>query len=322
MKLVLDNRIRDFIPRLETKLFPPITPNEREIPILIQVGLFVIMTAFFSLVGVLIPANEYLGYDWMHAFRYNQINSNILYYPPWTSWIIDWLNWPLLVGTALAAYMLAVIRRAVHPLSALAAIITLQLSWAVFLGQMEGLVLVGLLGLPWLAPWALIKPQISVFAFFSRKSYLIAGGIILLVSILIWGLWPLEILNDLNANKALAENRGPQDISIGLIGIPLTLVLMWFSRGDMDMLMLAGATCVPYLIPYHLMPVAPAIARLRPWKAVVAGLLSWLPFRRIGLGRQVGGWGGCLSPGCGLTWLLAAILRHLSAGFSSERMPN
>jgi hypothetical protein len=111
----------------------------------------------------------------------------------------------------------------------------------------------------------------------------------------------------LEAKGTLTADRASQDISIGLIGIPLSLVLMWFSRGDMDMLMLAGATCVPYLIPYHLMPAAPAIARLKPWKAVVAGLLSWLPLSANWIGPS-GWWLGWLF--VAWLWLNLAARRY------------
>jgi hypothetical protein len=305
MNSVLVNRIRDFFPRLETRLFPKISPNAREIPVVKQIGLFVLMTACFSLVGVFLPVNEYVGFDWRITFSVHKVHP---YYPPWTYLITDQLTWPLLTGSTLAAYMLAVIRRSVHPLSAAAAIVTLQLFWATFLGQLEGLVLIGLLGLPWLAPFALVKPQISFFAFLTKKTYLIAGLIVLLISLLIWGMWPLYVIPGLEAKGTLTANRAAQDIGIGLVGIPLTLVMMWFSRGDMDMLMLAGSTCVPYLIPYHLMPVAPAIARLKPWKAVVAGLLSWLPLSANWIGPS--GW-----------WLGWLFVAWLWLNLASRRYP-
>ncbi len=298
-------RIAEALPRIDARLFPPISPNAREIPLRRQVALFLLMTACFSLVGVALPANDYLGFDWMHFFRHWE--TPFLYYPPWTNLILRWFNWPLLVGLTLAGYMLAVIRRSVHPLSAAAAIVTLPLFWAAFLGQLEGLVLIGLSWLPWLAPLALIKPQVAVFALLSRKSSIIAALAAFLASLLIWGFWPLRIITNLQTKGALLATRGDQDIGIGLAALPVCLLMLWFSRGDMDMLMLAGAVGLPYLIPYHLMPVTPAVARLKPWKAVTAGLLSWLPLSANWVGPR-GWWLGWLF--IAWLWLNLAAKRY------------
>ncbi len=51
----------------------------------------------------------------------------------------------------------------------------------------------------------------------------------------------------------------PQNISLWSWSIPLALILLWLSRGDMDMLMLAGTFVTPHLIPYSYV-VVPAIA--------------------------------------------------------------
>jgi hypothetical protein len=56
------------------------------------------------------------------------------------------------------------------------------------------------------------------------------------------------------------------------------LLTIWFSRGDMDMLMASGSFILPHLIPYNLLPLTPAIARMKPWQAGIAMVLSWLPF--------------------------------------------
>ncbi|MGA9398250.1 MAG: hypothetical protein WBV22_08320 [Anaerolineaceae bacterium] len=67
--------------------------------------------------------------------------------------------------------------------------------------------------------------------------------------------------------------------------------LMWLSRGDMDMLMLSGAFMVPHLMPFNLLPLTPAVARLSSFKAFLAFLHSWLPFSANWIGNN-GWWSG------------------------------
>ena len=71
------------------------------------------------------------------------------------------------------------------------------------------------------------------------------------------------------------------------IGAIAALPMLWFSRGDVDMLMISGAVMTPHLIPYNMLPFTPAIARLKPLPALAAAVLSWLPFSANWLGRGI-----------------------------------
>ncbi len=298
------SRSRQWWQRIELNLFPEINIYSRQIPVITQLLAFVVLTAAFSLVGVFLPANDHVGWDWVYTFSIHKVFA---FYPPWTYYITDRLNWPLMVGLPLAAYTLAVMRRSVHPLSAVAAFVTLPLFWATFLGQLEGLVLTGLLWLPWMAPLALVKPQVSIFAFFSRKSFLIAGLVVLILSLLVWGFWPVDSLHSLMSQGNVGAKRADNDISLGLWGIPIALALLWFSRGDMDMLMFAGVFALPYFLPYHLMVAGPAISRLKPGRALVAMLLSWSPLMANWLGAA-GWWLGWVY--VAWVWLNLAAMRY------------
>jgi hypothetical protein len=110
------------------------------------------------------------------------------------------------------------------------------------------------------------------------------------VSFVIWGFWPVKLLT---AVGYYGSEGYVQDIAIGFWGIPVAVVLLWFSRGDMDMLMAAGVFGTLHLIPFNLLPLTPAIARLRPPAAAVACLLSWLPLGANWLGPW-GWWLGWL----------------------------
>jgi hypothetical protein len=206
----------------------------------------------------------------------------------------------------LAGVGLAALKRAMHPVSAVAALLLLPVFWTIFWGQLDGLVVVGLLGLPWLVPLALPKPQVSAFALGARKWHLAAGLAWLAISLVVWGPWPLRLLA---VNSYYAEGRYVQDIAIGWAGLVAAVPLFWFSRGDMDMLMLSGVFMTPHLIPYNMLPFAPAIARLKPGPALAACLLSWLPFSSNWLGKW-GWWLGWLF----VVWLWAWLAAKRYAG--------
>ena len=225
-------------------------------------------------------------------------------YPPWGSQVVALLTWESLVGLSLAGVTLAVLKRAIHPASAALALLTLPLFWSVLIGQLEGLITLGLTALPWLTPLALLKPQVSTFAFLARRTYLLAFLVWLGLSLLIWGPWPIQMLG---IRSYIAEVRLIIDVTLFPWGLPLAALLLWLSRGDMDMLMLAGAAATPYLLPYNLLPVVPAIARLRPRAAIIASLLSWLPLSANWLGPV--GWWLCWAF-IGYLWLALAVQRY------------
>lgn len=262
-------------------LFPEQKINQRKLTWQQSVGLLAGLTLIFSIAGLFFRPGEYVGFDWVNIFSTSRV---LPFYPPWSS-AVHWLSWPILIGLSCAGVGLAVARRAVRPINAAAVFLSLPLMWTLFLGQLEGLVVLGLAGLPLLTPLALLKPQISIFAFAAKKSTLLVLVLWLAVSLLIWGWWPQKMFS---VNSFYAEGRYIQDISIGWIGVILALPMAWFSRGDMDMLMLSGAVMTPHLIPYNMLPFAPAAARLRPWQAILACLFSWLPLSANWLGN--GGW--------------------------------
>jgi hypothetical protein len=288
-------------------LFPEREIFARRLPWRVTIPLFAVLTVIFSLAGSLIPVDGFIGFDWVNFFGIHQI---VPFHPPWTLFTIQYLTYPVLIGITLAAFCLAAIQRSIHPLSAAAAFLCLPLVWTVFLGQIEGLVVLGMLGLPWLIPLALVKPQVSIFGLGARRSYLLAFVILMAVSILVWGNWP-DIL--LSVESFYAEGRYTQNIGLGWWGLPLFLLTLWFSRGDMDMLMASGAFISPHIIFYNLLPLTPAVARLKPRAALVALVLSYLTLSSNWLGA--GGWwlGWGFVP---WIWINLAAQRYPTARFS------
>ncbi|MDW8070539.1 MAG: hypothetical protein RMK79_03595 [Anaerolineae bacterium] len=95
----------------------------------------------------------------------------------------------------------------------------------------------------------------------------------LAISLVIWGPWPLDMLHI----AEFSAWQQPHDIHLWPYSLPFVLVMLWLSRGDADMLMLAGTFAMPYLHPYHYVLVVPALARVGQATALLACGISWLP---------------------------------------------
>jgi hypothetical protein len=270
----------------ETWLFPPPPFIKRDLTLwqyLLAVGGSALI---FSTIGFLVKADGFIGYDWYHAISRGQLEP---YYPPWSAYL-KWITWPGLIGLSCAGLFVGLYQRRASLLVTVAAFLSLPLLWVLFLGQIDGIVLLGLTGLPWLTPIATLKPQVSAFAFLADKRWFVVFILWILLTILIWGFWPLDMLNhDAHWQKVFGQETytQPQNISLWPWAIPMALVMLCLSRGDMDMLMLAGTFVTPHLIPYSYIVVMPAIARVRRWLALTLVALTWLPLSA----NWVGAWG-------------------------------
>ena len=298
---VLRSKIIEIDRSVNQIFFPEQNIYARNFPIYQSALLLLFFTFLFSLVGKILPANGFIGFDWVNFFGIGNIPP---FYPPWTKFVVGLINWQLLIGLTLAGFAYAVIRRGIHPLSIIITFFCLPLFWTLFLGQLEALVLFGFIGIPWLAPLILLKPQVSFFSFFEKKKWLLVLLVFLVFTVLIYGFWP-EIM--FNVESYYQEGRYPQNIGIGFYGLPLALVMLWLSRGDMDMLMLAGTFAVSHIIPYNMLPFIPAVARLKPKQALIAAILSWLPFSANWIG-PIGWWLGWLLPAW--IWAHLALRRY------------
>ena len=254
-------------------LFFPVVHDENRRLSLREFLLFVICGfAVFSAIGLLFSSAGFAGYDWQHFFSTGQRGSGIGYYPPWVIYVRH-LTWPGLIGVTFTGLALALYQRRASLLATVAAFSSLPLFWTLFLGQIDGVVLFGLTGLPWLVPLATIKPQVALFAILARKQHLLALLIWLVISVAVWGWWPL----DMAQIGHFASLGQPHDIHLWPWSLPVVVILLCLSRGDADMLMLAGTFALPYLHSYHYILVTPALARVPKPVAVVAAAISWLP---------------------------------------------
>jgi len=290
------NRLTRLIATLQTKI-----PRLREI--VIWFGLFIL----FYVIGLFLPE----GFDWVVYYAPGTLHP---IWTPWTTIILKFINWPLVVAITLFAIILRSYRNNRSPWPIALAVLSLPTLWVLYMGNLDGLVLAGLLLLPWGVPLAAMKPQLSAFALLANKRSVIAGAVWGLITLAIWGLWPLNFAMALTPEWKV---EWTQDISLFPWGALIALPLLWVSRGDEDLLMAAGSFVTPHLFPYHFILLMPALGRMKPAWMVATWLISWTPL----IANWVGpiGWhmgnvlGGCLWLGIYLNKKKSA---HLKVGES------
>jgi hypothetical protein len=231
-------------------------------------GVAAIFAGLYAL-GAVMP----VGYDWRNFFSQNIIPP---YFMPWTGVILSLLNWPLLFAVSVLALVWRARRYQASPLTLALALGSLPVIWALlFLSNIDGLTVLGVMLLPWGAPLVLLKPQVAGFALLAHRRWWIATGLWLVISVAVWGWWPGRIGLVMNDPNWRAD--WPQDITLYPWGLLIALPLMWFSRGDEDLMMAAGSLGTPHIFPYHFIVLMPALARMTwPWR-IAAWLLTWMP---------------------------------------------
>jgi hypothetical protein len=247
-------------------------------------GFWFAVLLFLYLVGTLIPE----GFDWKHFFSKGLVSP---IWTPWTTIVLRFLNFPLLVALTLFGIIIRTYRYNPSPLPMLLAILSLPTLWVLFLGNLDGLVLIGILLLPWGIPLVLMKPQISAFSLLAKKKSLIAGIIWILISFVIWGIWPLRFIPMLTSDW---KAEWVQDISLFPWGLIIALPLLWLSRGDEDLLMAAGSFATLHLFPYHFILIMPAIARMSKFWMILTWAISWTPLLANWLGPKAWHFGNLL----------------------------
>jgi hypothetical protein len=239
-------------------------------PLLAWAGLFAIL----YVAGLFIPE----GFDWVHFFGQGKVSP---IWTPWSPLVVKLLNWPLLVAITLFAVIYRTYRYNRSPWPIALAVLSLPTVWMIILGNLDGLVLLGLLLMPWGVPLASMKPQLAFFALLANKKWFIAAAVWGILTVLIWGFWPQNLLGTAVPGW---KNEWVQDITLFPWGALIALPLLWFSRGDEDLLMAAGSFVTPHLFPYHFILLMPALGRMKPGWMLASWLLSWSPLLANWLG--------------------------------------
>jgi hypothetical protein len=160
------------------------------------------------------------GFDWKNYFSKGRVSP---IWTPWTVTILRFINWPFVFAITLMAIGLRSYKYNRSPVPIFFAIISLPTLWVLFMGNLDGLVMLGLILLPWGVPLVLMKPQVSAFALLANKRAFIAGMIWFLISVLIWGFWPLNFLGVLDPSWKVDWT---QDIRLFPWGLIIALPLM------------------------------------------------------------------------------------------------
>ena len=233
----------------------------------LKISGWVILFLFLYFIGHLVPE----GFDWVAYFSKGSIPT---VWTPWTEHVVQYMNWSLVVAITLFSIIFRTYHYNKSPLPVALAIISLPTLWVLYGGNIDGIVLLGLISLPWGSPLVLMKPQLASFALLARKSSMVSGIIWFLLTLLVWGPWPMRFSQVLTTGW---KTEWTQDISLFPWGLLIALPLFWFSRKDEDLLMAAGSFATPHLFPYHFIILMPSLGRMNlPWM-VVTWLLSWTP---------------------------------------------
>lgn len=231
-----------------------------------------------------------LGWDWFFFFNANHPTDNIysLYSPflPYTKYIImlfTWMDWrhslAFVGGLTFTALALGTWRNGGRYGSILLALLTPLPLFLMWVGHPDGLALIGLL--TGFIPLALIKPQITFWAFLRSKATAFWVFAILGATILIWPYWI----------KAAFGNRWEHTAATGwqALGWPLILVGLVLIAGagaNPWRLMTAGCFLTPDLMPYHLVVLLPAIGYVKGRAKVIVWFAAWMVFLGLGLGNN------------------------------------
>ena len=154
--------------------------------------------------------------------------------------------------------------------------------WLFQNGQTEWLVLAGLLFLNGFdLLFLMLKPQVAIGVLIPRlkrsgdrwKQYLLPGVVVFAVSLVIWPLWPLKIID-----IAPVLTAGNWNSALWPWGIPIGVFLLWYSwRTAEDHW---GVAATPFLFPYINLPnylgLLIALATKWPRWTLYIWLLTWI----------------------------------------------
>jgi len=271
-KLSIIENIKIYFHSLKLTLF---NRGQRKKRLLNAVVLTILLILLY-IVGTFIPE----GFDWKMYF-----SKGILHpiWTPWTKWFISIFNYPIIFALSVIAIGLRVFKFKRSVIALALALLSLPTLWVFFMGNLDGLVLLGLLLMPIGVPLALMKPQIAGFAMLAKRSWFIAAVIWLIISLIIFGFWPKNLLMVVQPEWKM---EWTQDISLFPWGLIAAIPLLYLSRGDEDLLMAAGSLATPHLFPYHFIILMPSLARMKWYWMIITWIVSWTPL----LANYFGNW--------------------------------
>lgn len=255
-------------------------------------------TIFVILIGgillsPLVQKLPMLGWDWYYYFNLHNPAFNLLspgsYYVPYTHPVlsaITWLNWRsslgLLNSLTLITVAVSTWQTGGKYGSILLALTSPSLWMLLWLGHPEGIVLLGVM--TGLIPLTLIKPMVAFWSNLRSIKYFFWTVIVILLVLFIWPDWVLTIFF---GNAIGGEWTHPANFGWSVTGFPVAVIgaiLLAGAGNNPWLLMSAGCLLSPYLMPYHLVVLLPAIGKITGWKKIFVWFLGWLLVMGVGLG--------------------------------------
>lgn len=228
-----------------------------------------------------------LGWDWFYFFNANNPAFNIYLkssaYPPFTLYIIQlltWMDWRnslgLLNSITIMTISLATWKNGGRFKQIVLALTTPPLWFLMWIGHPDGLVLFGLI--TGIIPLILMKPILSIFGILSDRKLFAWSVLFCAVSIIVWPKWLLSLQNATIGHEIA---MGWADLGWPLLIIGFILIIG--AGKDPYRLMAAGCFITPYLMPYHMAIIIPAIGKTRGWRQILLWISSWFVFLGTGL---------------------------------------
>lgn len=249
--------------------------------------LFMKIIAGAALLSPLVGRLPMIGWDWYYFFnRYDPVynlTAAASAYPPYTVYFIEaltWMDWrrslSYLNALTLVTIAIATWLNGGRYGSIVMALLSPPVWFLMWIGHPDGLALLGLVIN--FIPLALIKPQLTIFSLFSRKRRLVWTLVFLCLTLLVWPAWPLRL-----GSATLTHEAAFGWIVSGWPVLVLGVILLLGAGTHPYRLMAAGLLVSPYLMPYNLAVLLPAIGQVRGYRQVLIWASAWLVLLGVGL---------------------------------------
>ena len=224
-----------------------------------------------------------LGWDWYYFFtahhpHYTLYSANSAY-PPFARYFIEMLTWlpwrdsfAILGGITLVSITIGTWRAGGGYGSIVLALFSAPVWMLLWVGHPDGLALAGVVS--GFFPLTLIKPQITSWSLLADRRRLVASLLYLALTMIVWPLWPFNFRYATVGHEADLGWKSTGYWPVAMLGL---LLLVRAGRNPWR-LMAAGSLVSPYLMPFHLVVLVPAIGAARGWKKGVLLLASWVVF--------------------------------------------
>jgi len=243
------------------------------------------------LIAPLVAKLPLLGWDWYYFFTAHNPDYNIYSsrsaYPPFTHYVIEtftWLPWresfSILEGITLMSVAVGTWQAGGRYGAILLAMFSAPLWMLLWVGHPDGLALAGVVS--GVFPLVLIKPQVACWSLLANRRLLIASLIFILITAVIWPLWPLN-LGNATIGHEIDIGWASNSLVVALVGLGLLVG----AGTNPWRLMAAGSLLSPYLMPFHLAVLVPSIGAARGWRKFIILAASWVLFIGTGMARPV-----------------------------------